>query len=218
MPIYLNGGPNPQAVSFNGRQLDSVYARVGSASALVWETGSAPLFPSTLQQLRVGVASGVDMYVRDSTFVRSEGLYNPTTHQMWIFGYYSCDISLDLSWPRYELVGAAYSPPIDWRPSTCNGSLSVSGLPSGYMFSQVEKSQMMNLDFLQTQEGHYDIGYATIRTNADCEIYVINPSYSSASSARAGLIVHADAGNHALYTPSTGLITQGSATLVIIKQ
>ncbi len=212
MAIYLNGGQNPQTVTYNGSSLTRVYFYNGSTTQVWGDGGGGGSLPSTLPQINFTISTGVTAYVRDSVLVSTEGVYYPSTKTLIVYGNYSCDISLELKWPRYELVGAAYSTPFMWWPSTGEGSISVSGMPSGCAFDRLTKTDQVNLDFLQTQENTYDIGHATIRTNADCNLSMIS---MGSGQARTIVDVHASQGYHALYTPSTGVITQGAAVLKI---
>lgn len=210
MAIYLNGAPNPQAVLFNGAPMDTVWASVdgGHSTYQVW--GVKDQFPSTIGTMTGSKGSGLDIWVRDSTLVRSwvEQWTDGTLHA---YGKYSCDVSLDVTYPTNEFVGAAYggTANINWQPSTVRGALSLSGFPSGYSFNSITPSNIVNLDFKKTVEGSHSVIDRII--NVDCTITIVPNIFTIAGDS--GIT-----GNYYLFTAVGGFIYQSAATLLIEKR
>lgn len=208
MPIYLNGGSNPQAVFFNGTALTSVWANVGGSSAEVWNVNS--FVPSTIGTMTGSKGSGLQLWIRDSTLTRA-------WTELWIsdgsihrYAEYSCDITLDVDYPSYELAGRIAESTSFWfTPSTTVGRLSLSGMPSGYTFISLTTTDTMNIDFYKSVDGGQAIDR---RIGVDCS-FTTNSSIFTAIGDTG--ITTSD--YYYLYTATSGFVYQDSAVLRIEK-
>ena len=212
MPIYLNGGSNPQAVFYNGTALTSVWANVGGSSAEVWNVNST--VPSTIGQITGSKGTGLQVWIRDSTLTRAwtEARRNPdgTITSIHRYAEYSCNITLEVHYSSQEFVARiSDDTSFLYTPSTTVGSISVSGLPSGFSFSNLATSTTQNIDFYKSVDGSQTIDR---RIGVDCR-FTTNPSI---------FYVMGDTGvttssYYYLYTATSGFIYQNSAVLRIEK-
>ena len=213
MAIYLNGGSNPQRVTFNGTSLDSVWASVddGATTTQVW--GVSDTMPRNIGQVTGSKGSGLDLWIRDSTLTRAWQeiwAYDSSYH---VFGEYSCDVTIEVDYTSRDFVARIDSSSTDFQfvPSTTAGSsVTLSGLPSGYKFSNLAASNTMNLDFYKTVDG----SSSTIDSRIGVDMHInLNPTmfmtYGSTG------ITTSD--YYYLYTANSGFIYQGPAVLRIEK-
>ena len=212
MPIYLNGGSNPQAVFFNGTALTSVWANVGGSSAEVWNVNS--FVPSTIGTMTGSKGSGLKVWIRDSTLTRAwtEAYRNPdgTITSVHRYAEYSCDITLDVDYPSYEFAGRISDSTSFWfTPSTTTGRISISGLPSGYSFVSLTTTDTLNIDFYKSIDGSQTIDR---RIGVDCS-FTTNSSIFTATGDTG--ITTSD--YYYLYTATSGFVYQDSAVLRIEK-
>lgn len=210
MAIYLNGGANPQSVTFNGVSLNSVWASTdgGITTRQVW--GQSSTVPRTIGQMTGTKGSGLQVWIRDSTLVRAWRELWTSDQSLHLFAEYACDITLEVDYPAREFVGGAYGDltDIQYAPSTTSGTTSITGLPSGYTFNSLTPSYVKNLDFYKTVS-HQDMTIDTT-LHIDCNLS-LSTGY---------MFILGDTGlpgNYYLFTATSGFIYQNSAVLRIEK-
>jgi len=210
MTIHLNGSANPLSVTYNGTELDIVYATIGGVSSVfpVWERASA--FPETISNVvSVRQANGETAYFRNMRLV-AEQVDQYGNHR----GRYEGDVTIEVSWSNGVMVGAsaAEREPTNWRVYT-SAITSVTGVPSGYTYyygaTEDDSSHTVAFDVYKNSQGVLD---------PSSKVAMNLQTYCSID--KDGLVTvttYLPGHNWPVMTRNTGKIFQQAGTLILMK-
>ena len=136
MPIYLNGGQNPEAVFYNGTSLTSVWAGNNGNYQEVWSSSPTPAYPTTIGVQRLILSNGNGLYFRNMTY--KSGVWYVKDGVIIAVGIlYEGDVTFETSFSSGRQIGPEADPNqnYSWRPDESTLSYSFTGdLPSNFGF------------------------------------------------------------------------------------